>query len=151
MTEMTTITGHIEIERAVEDVFDFVADERNEPTYNPDLLHSTKITDGPIGVGTRFTAARRTRRRPVEMIIEITNYDRPHQIASHTTMRAADIRGKLTFEQVETHTRMHWIWDVRPNHLAWLIAPLVRAIGSRQERTCWTGLKRHLEQQPTPR
>jgi Polyketide cyclase / dehydrase and lipid transport len=148
---MTTIIGHIEIDCAIEDVFDFVADECNVPTYNPALLHSTKITDGPIGVGTRFSAARRTRRRPVEMIIEITGYDRPHRIASHTTMRSADIRGTLTFEQVDrTGTRMHWTWDVRPNHLAWLTAPLVRAIGSRQEHACWTGLKRHLEQQPTP-
>ena len=143
---MTTVTGFIEIERAAQDVFDFVADERNEPTYNPNMLSSTKITDGPIGVGTRFAAVHRTRGRPVEMIIEVTEYDRPRRLASHTTMRGADVHGMLTFEPVGAHTRMEWTWNVRPNRLGWLIAPVVRALGSRQERSCWTGLKRVLEQ-----
>ena len=31
---MTVIDGEIVIERPVEDVFDFVADERNEPRFN---------------------------------------------------------------------------------------------------------------------
>jgi hypothetical protein len=32
---MPRIMGDIVIDRPVEDVFHFVADERNEPTYNP--------------------------------------------------------------------------------------------------------------------
>lgn len=30
---MATVAGSIEISRAIEDVFDFVADETNEPRY----------------------------------------------------------------------------------------------------------------------
>ena len=37
-----------------EEVFDFVADERNEPIYNPNILVSEKVTAGPIGAGSRF-------------------------------------------------------------------------------------------------
>ena len=32
---MVRIEGEIVIKRPVEEVFDFVADERNEPRYNP--------------------------------------------------------------------------------------------------------------------
>jgi hypothetical protein len=32
--------------------FDLVADERNEPRYNPRMWRAEKITEGPIGVGT---------------------------------------------------------------------------------------------------
>lgn len=36
---MPSVEGDIIIGRAVDEVFDFVADERNEPSYNPRLQH----------------------------------------------------------------------------------------------------------------
>jgi carbon monoxide dehydrogenase subunit G len=39
---MRTVTGRIEIARPVEEVFDFVADERNEPRYNKQMLSFEK-------------------------------------------------------------------------------------------------------------
>jgi hypothetical protein len=53
---MTRVEGEIIIHRPVEEVFDFVADERNEPRYNPRMLDVQLICDAPIGVGTRFRA-----------------------------------------------------------------------------------------------
>ena len=52
------IEGQIDIGRPVEEVFDFAADERNEPRYNPKIHQVEKVTEGPIGVGTGI------RRRP---------------------------------------------------------------------------------------
>jgi hypothetical protein len=71
------ISGEILINQSVELVFDYVADQRNEPVYNPRMLHSEKITDGPIGVGTRFRATAQSGRREIEMLIEVTEYQRP--------------------------------------------------------------------------
>ena len=59
---MAHIQGEVFIRRPVEEVFDFVADERNEPTYNPNMVGSELITKGPIGVGTRFRATIRSGR-----------------------------------------------------------------------------------------
>jgi uncharacterized protein YndB with AHSA1/START domain len=64
------VSGEILINRPVEQVFDYAADQRNEPLYNARMLRSEKITDGPIGVGTRFRATARSGRRVVEMLIE---------------------------------------------------------------------------------
>jgi hypothetical protein len=50
---MVRVEGEIVIDRT-EEVFDFVADERNEPRYNPKMRRAEQISDGPIGVGTRF-------------------------------------------------------------------------------------------------
>jgi hypothetical protein len=49
---VSRINGSILIRRPVEQVFDFVADERNEPVYNPQMRSVEKTTSGPIGVGT---------------------------------------------------------------------------------------------------
>lgn len=65
---MPRIVGDILIDRPVEDVFDFVADERNEPTYNRTMLRSQMLTTAFVGVGSGFAATHRGRRRPVEML-----------------------------------------------------------------------------------
>jgi hypothetical protein len=46
---MIRITGEIVIARPVEEVFDFVADERNEPLYNRRMRSAEKTTPGPVG------------------------------------------------------------------------------------------------------
>jgi hypothetical protein len=143
---MVNVSGEILINRPVEQVFDFVADQRNEPIYNPRMLRSEKITEGPIGVGTRFRATAMSGRRPVEMLIEVTEYQRATRFGSRTTMSAVDINGGLTLEPVAGATRMSWSWEVRPR--VWplrLLGPVVARLGRRQEQRIWTGLKNELE------
>ncbi|WP_153502554.1 SRPBCC family protein [Cumulibacter manganitolerans] len=143
---MARITGDIVIDRPVEEVFDYVADERNEPSYNPRMLWVKLLTPAPIGVGSRFAAAHRGRRQPVRMQIEFTAYERPRRLASTTTMaRGPEVHGVLHFEPVATGTRMRWDWSLSLRGPARLATPVVSALGSRQERACWQGLKRLLE------
>ena len=49
---MARIEGEIVIDRPVEVVFDYVADQSNEPQYNPRMVRAEKITPGPVGKGT---------------------------------------------------------------------------------------------------
>jgi uncharacterized protein YndB with AHSA1/START domain len=139
------IQGELLIRRPVEEVFDFVADECNEPTYNPNMLVSEKLTAGPIGAGTRFRATIRFGRRPVGMDIEYTAFDRPHLLASTTRMAAADFSGTLSFAPTPTGTRLRWSWQARPKGALRLLAPVFAPIGARQERRMWTLLRDHLE------
>jgi hypothetical protein len=129
-------------------VFDFVADQRNEPQYNPRMVRAAKITGGPVGKGTVFRSATRSMGRTAEMSIELTGYDRPTQLASRTIMRQADMHGTLTFEPARSGTLMRWSWDVRPKGVVWLLAPLITWIGRRQEQAIWTSMKRYLESSP---
>jgi hypothetical protein len=45
---MTSFTGEIIIGAPADVVFDFVADQRNEPAYNPRMVRSAKVTPGPV-------------------------------------------------------------------------------------------------------
>lgn len=122
---MVRIEGEIVINRPVDEVFDFVADERNEPRYNPRLLRAEQTSAGPISVGPRFRAETKSMGRAVEMVIEVTAYERPRRLASSTHLSAMDIQGTLTFEPVPEGTRMRWSWEVEPRGVFKLIAPLV--------------------------
>lgn len=142
---MARIEGEITIERPVEAVFDYVADQTHEPRYNRSMVRAEKRTSGPVGKGTQFESAVRSGGRSVEMLIEITEYDRPRRLASNTTMRQADIDYVLTFVPVPSGTRMSWSGEVRPKGAFRLLGPAVTRLGVRQERRVWTSLKRHLE------
>jgi Polyketide cyclase / dehydrase and lipid transport len=66
---MARVEGEIIINRPVEEVFDFVADERNEPRYKPRMLRAEQISEGPIGVGTRFHTELKTMGRSMPMVV----------------------------------------------------------------------------------
>jgi uncharacterized protein YndB with AHSA1/START domain len=142
---MARIDGEIVIDRPVDAVFDYVADQSNEPQYNPRMVRAEKITTGPVGVGTKFRSAVVSGRRTAEMLIEITSYDRPTRLASATAMQQADISYTLTFEAAASGTRMRWSGQVRPKGAFKLLGPLIAWIGRHQERRIWASLKQHLE------
>ena len=147
---MARIEGEIVINRPVEEVFDFVADERNEPRYNPRMLRAEKLSPGPVGLGSRFRAEMTSRRRPVVMTIEYTGYEPPRRLASTTRLSTIHIVGTLSFDPVPAGTRMRWSWQVQPRGLLKLTTPVLAHIGQRQEQTIWTSLKRALEGQEAP-
>ena len=147
---MARIVGEIIIGGPAEAVFDFAADQRNEPRYNPRMVRADKVSDGPVGKGTVFRSAARFMGRTAEMRSELTGYDRPGRLASRTTTEQADIDGTLTFDPVPGGTRMRWSWTVRPKGAARVLALVISWIGRRQEQAIWASMKRYLET-PQPR
>ena len=127
---MARIEGEILIDRPVDVVFDYVADQSNEPRYNPQMVRAEKITAGPVRKGTQFRSAVASRGRTAEMLIECTGYDRPALFATTTTMAQADISYTLRFEPVAAGTRMRWSGQVRPKGAVRLLGPVITWGGS---------------------
>ena len=143
---MARVSGHIDIDRPVEEVFDAVADQTNEPRYNPSMTAARKVTAGPIGVGTHFLATIISRGRPLDVDIEVTRFERPHVLGSRSVMAGSTVVGETRLEPLGSGTRFSWAWDVRMGGPARLLGPVVRVIGQRRERAIWTGLKHYLEE-----
>ena len=142
---MARIEGEIIIHRTVEEVLAFVADERNEPRYNPRMVSAELTSDEPIGLGSRFRAELKTGRRTMPMMIEFTGFDPPRRLASATHSSMMDTVGALTFEPTSEGTRMRWSWDVQPRGMLRVMPAIVGMIGRRQELSIWGNLKRLLE------
>jgi len=142
---MARIQGVIIIDRPVETVFDFVANQCNEPLYNVEMLSSVKTSEGPVGSGTRFRAVMRSGRREFPVDIEFTTFERPARMGSHSVANGMDIDGELTFETLGQATRMKWTWDLLPTGAMRLLSPIIAGIGRRQEARIWSALKLHLE------
>lgn len=147
---MVEVRGEILINRRADEVFDFVADEENEPRYNPQMRVARKMTDGPLGVGTVFQAEMAGEGRVGPMTIEFTEFERPRRLAERVHMDAMDLTGGLTFEPVDGRTRMIWSWDLETHGVLRVFGPVVAAMGRRQEQRVWTNLKHFLEASGPP-
>jgi hypothetical protein len=142
---MAWVHGQIVIRRPATEVFDYVADQSNEPEYNPRMAWAEKITDGPVHEGTRFRSSVTAGRHLVPMLIECTRYERPKLLATRTRLAGADICYVLRFDPAAGGTRMSWSGRVRPKGALRLLGPAITWQGNRQERRIWAGLKEHLE------
>ena len=154
---MAQIEGEIVIARPVEEVFDFVADERNEPRFNRHMSSAELLTPEPIGSGSRFHAELGMMRRTVDMTVEFTQFVRPRLLGLTSRSVIRDGRGQamltsgtLTFEPVADATRMRWAWQVETPGRMKILAPVIVRMGRRQERRIWGSLKRLLEDQTRP-
>lgn len=140
---MAHVTGQIRIAAPAGRVFDTVADSRNEPSFNPAMTDVDLLTPPPIGLGTRFRA--RMGRAGMEMLIELTEFDRPGRLGSRTTSAVMETSGTLIFATDGEDTVMSWDWRVRPKGWLRMLGPLAGILGGRMERRIWTGLKHQIE------
>ena len=143
------ISGHVRIAAPVERVFDTAADSRNEPSFNPAMRDVELLTPPPIGLGARFRA--RMGRAGMVMLVELTEFDRPHRLGSRTTSSMMETSGMLTFAAEGKGTLMGWDWQVRPKGWMRILGPLFGPLGGRMERRIWTGLKNLVEIQRAAR
>ena len=137
------IENTVEIARGLEATFDYLSDMRNEVRWNPDCQSVEKLTDGPVGVGTRFRA--KWKQGP-EIETRCTIYDRP------TTWRyenGGPISLVLTITLAPTPnggTRMisHGEWT--PHGWFRLVFPLFIRVMRRAERGVVANARRALEE-----
>lgn len=142
---MVRIRGDIDIARPADEVFDVVADERNEPAYNPGIVDVVKLTPGPVGLGTRFEARARRAGRAGVMTVEIVGYDRPRRLTVSVRGPAMHVDGVLTFVAVAGGTRFSWAWNLTLPGAYALLTPFAAVLGPRAERRNWQRLREFLE------
>jgi uncharacterized protein YndB with AHSA1/START domain len=120
---LVAVEAAVDIRRSLEDVFDFVSDPRREPEWNPMMKRTVKLTDGPIGVGDRFTTE--FANGPA-MVLECIGYERPRSWAFKGESRAlkATSEGRVVPTPEGAHLAMRM--TVEPRGLLWLATPLLR-------------------------
>jgi Polyketide cyclase / dehydrase and lipid transport len=130
------------IGRSAEDVFDYCSDLRSELHWNPKVKYVEKLTDGPVGVGTRYRA-RWTNSGPTT--VEVVGFDRPRSWETSTRARGMVIRFQGTVTDVAQGARYTASLELRPRGLAWLVAPLTLLAMRRQDQQDMDRIREALE------
>ncbi|HEX3197900.1 MAG TPA: wax ester/triacylglycerol synthase domain-containing protein, partial [Propionibacteriaceae bacterium] len=126
---MATVENMIDIAAPAEEVFDFVVDVRNEPRWNPQLLHVQMLTPEPVGAGTRFRVI--FGRGVGEVVIEDTKVDRPRLWAAVSRSRVLDVESEGQILGAPGGSRLIIRTRLRPRGTLRLLTP---ALGWRMHR-----------------
>lgn len=122
---MGTVVIEVEvgISRPPEEVFDYCSDHRHEPQWNPMMTRIEKLTDGPIGIGTRY-AAEFAKAPP--MVMECTRYQRPAAWSLTGNSRALTARGGWRVLPTAEGSRLVMRTEMELHSLLKLLSPLLR-------------------------
>ena len=118
---MTVISTSVVIRCTPEEAFDYLSGHRNELEWNPGIESIDKLTDGPVGPGTKCLAKWKSAPKAVE--VETIAYDRPHGWSIHNS-GPVEVTVTVRLQPTATGTRLSSDFEARPHGFFRLIFPL---------------------------
>jgi hypothetical protein len=140
---MPKLVSSIDIRRSTEDVFEYTSNLKNEMEWNPNLILVERISTGPQGVGTRFSA--KWRGRP-PMTVEYTCFDRPRMFETLGVGKGMDATFRAEASPQGDGTHFTVTMDLRLKGFMRLVSPVIQIAMQRQERRLLGNLKSCLKQ-----
>jgi uncharacterized protein YndB with AHSA1/START domain len=142
---MTVIRNSTILPCTPEEAFDYLPDLRNELEWNPDCTLMEKISDGPVGLGTKFRA--QWKGSPV-VEVEIVEYERPRRWKAHND-GPLEFNFAATLEPVAEGTRLSVDFGVRPRGWFRLTFPALLLFLRRAEKANMTRVREVFERRAT--
>jgi len=136
----------IEINRPLEEVFNYVSDVANFPEWTAHTLEVRKDTVGPPQQGDRFTLAIKSVGRRFETPYERTSYEPNRRYIDRAVGGPIpNQQWEYTFEEIPGGTSLKRAVEAEPGGLLKLVEPLQKRAVTRQLRTDLQTLKDLLE------
>ena len=118
--------------RAIGEVFALWADAERYPEWFEMSLERRKLTDGPMQVGSKYTAIdKMPLRRRFESTLEITAFD-PNQRIAATLSPPTNASWEATFEESDGGTKMTFTTVANLSRVQSLLAPVLKRWANRQ-------------------
>lgn len=95
---MPTVEESITIQRSPDDVWAFVAKTENLPVIESQMTHIEQLTEGEVGLGTRWKGATNVLGRKLDWVTEMVEFEPPRR------SKTRSVEGKLPFEVTFTLT-----------------------------------------------
>ena len=126
---MVTLRNTLEVRRPVSAVYDFLVNLENVPKWQPAVIETKRVTEGPIRVGTQFREVAKLMGRRVEGLCEITQLEPGKTIAFHGTPHGPfSYEATYTLESLGDATRISIVGHFRFKGLWRLLQPLARVM-----------------------
>ena len=142
---MPLLREALEVARPLDEVFAFIGDFANTQEWDPGIADARKVTDGPIGVGTRYAVDAVFNGRKLPMTYEVTVWDPPSRVVLEgegSTVTAVD---DIRFEATPTGTRIRYSADLRLKGLMKLVEPFLGKRFDQTGKDAMAGMRRALE------
>ena len=134
----------IHLDQPVNKVFAFLAEPKNLPKWQSNLIEIEQLTEGPFRVGTRVREVRRLGQRPSENKAEVKVFE-PNKRFDLKTMTEPEVTVSYSFETEDSGTRLKYRFVMLTSGLMRLLEPLIASSIKKQSASDFETLKRVLD------
>lgn len=145
---MLSIERNTTIRVPLDVAFSYFAEFAHTAAWDPGVVSSRKLTDGPLEPGDRYDVVARFGGRKLPMAYEVLSVDAPKRVVLRGKSSTSSVVDDIRFEPVDGGTQITWRLDLTmrgPAKLAEpVLAPLLRRLARQAmegiERAAWDGL-----------
>lgn len=137
---MAILRETVETPLARDEAFAFVADFANAAQWDPGVIASAQLGDGPVGVGTRYQLLVRMGGRAAPMTYTVTAWEPGRRVVLAGTGSGVRATDEIRFEPAASGTRIAYTADIRLTGWRRLLAPFARGALARVARDAREGL-----------
>ena len=141
---MISVESSTVIDRSLEDVYGFVSDPTNEPTWHTDILEIRAAEESPSGIGSIWKVTVQFMGRK-EYQVQLTALDRNRRVEITTTSGPLLPKATYRLEPANGGTRFTRCVDIPVDGLLRLVQPLMRSDVRRRNARFVKNLKQVLE------
>ena len=121
------------INRPPPEVFNFLADATNAPKVVPSVVRVEKLTEGPVGVGTRYRETRLMTKKEAQAELEVSGYESPGHFAMHNVTNGIETTYDYRLSAERDGTRVNLAAEVRAGGLKKAMVPVVVSILKKED------------------
>ncbi|WP_335871629.1 SRPBCC family protein [Bacillus sp. 2205SS5-2] len=137
----------VTIDHPLEKVFAFACDVRNGQKFMKNVVRCEKLTEGPIGKGTKFNETRIIGNREASSIIEISEFTPNQSYSAQSETKGLCAKYHYQFKEIGSTTQVSFQCDIFTKGLIMKLAkPMFVKIMKKEDGDHLQRLKHELEQ-----
>ena len=142
---MITLSEEIDVAASIEEAFAFVADFSSVQEWDPQVSDARRISNGPIGLGSRFAVVFRFGPRTLDLTYEISEFEPPRKITLRGVGQSFSGEDRISFAVKGQRTRIRYEADLEFPGSTGLLRTAFEKILQPLGRNAVNGLKRCLD------
>ena len=142
---MTSFTHTVRLERTPAQVWAFMMDFSNSPSWRTHVQEVRMLTDGPLRVGTELQVTSRSHGRVHATRCVVSAFETARRFAVRTSSKKATATFEYLLTPEGSGTIVTFTCDLRPHGLMWLLLPTMIRANRERFADQLTNLKREVE------
>jgi hypothetical protein len=133
------------IARSPKDVFAFITDSSNAPKVVPSVKSLIQLTEGSVGVGTRYRETRLMNGKEEQAELKIVDFEPYQKYAMKNVTEGIETIYRYTFQPEEGGTRVNLTCELSARGVKKLMLPIVASILKKEDGDQLEMLKKVME------
>lgn len=133
------------IARPPKEVFELISDPSNGSKFVDNIKDCQKLTDGPIGVGTKFRETRLMNGKEASADLLVSAYEPHTHVGISTETEGIKVEYHYHLSPEDGGTRVRWVCELEASGLRKMMLPMVAGIMKKEDGDHLQKLKAYLE------